>query len=115
VVHWDQDRHSGVSAEQARRFLDRALYADYSERHSPGAGYLLRIRDGVDGMALVWRDEAIHVGLFGERWQPVPRPTPPPIVPLPRPEPEPQPPSPPPPYPPWRLEDGNIWKDPEAR
>jgi hypothetical protein len=83
-----------LSARDVRRFLDRALDARYSNRHTDGAGQLLEITGAVEGAALVWDDTVVHTGLFGERVYYTPPPPPPP-----RPPPHPRPPHPWPPYP----------------
>jgi len=72
VQHW-------IGAREVRRFLHRCLDARFSERHTPGAGRLLDMSGPVEGQSLVWRDEAVHVGLFAERGIVVPLPRPGPV------------------------------------
>jgi len=53
----------GVGRDDVRRFLERAVTARYSEQSTPGAGRLLRISRGVDGAALLWRNDVVHLML----------------------------------------------------
>jgi len=53
-----------LTREDIRRFLDRAATARFAQRHTPGSGELLRISGTLDGSALVWNGEVVHVALF---------------------------------------------------
>ena len=83
-------RHLGGAEE----FLRRLLRAEYGWRETPGAGRLLTVAGaGVNGSALVYRDNVLHACVFPEleviirRPRPVPPPEP---IPLPWPMPGPR-------------------------
>ena len=63
-----------------RGFLNRALSASYTRRHTPGSGTLYRIGGSSEGETIAWGGHAVHVGLFGSH-PPIVRPQP---VPMPR-------------------------------
>ena len=57
-------RRTGLDAGDIRRFLDRAVNADYRQTHTPGAGRALTISGGASGTAIVWDGEAVHLAVF---------------------------------------------------
>ena len=87
VLHRRSRTTSHLTSRDVRRFLDRALSARYVEGRTPGVGVIIGISGQVDGEALVWDREAVHVGLFGDDivYRDPPRP-----IPLPRPRPYPR-------------------------
>ena len=57
-------------------FIRAALAARYTPISTPGEGRLFQISGGSTGEALLWRGQALHVGLFGAPHAVAPRPTP---------------------------------------
>ena len=53
-----------LDRDDIRRFLRRALAAEFAHRSTPGAGRLYNIRRGADGAALLWRKSVVHMVLY---------------------------------------------------
>ena len=79
-----------VAQELVRDFLRQVFRASYLEKSSPGEGYLLALSGSVEGAALIWNENVVHLALFGEESRcPMPPRPPrpgPPIIPFNRPD-----------------------------
>jgi hypothetical protein len=80
-----EGRGGDLTANEARRYLDRAAEARVSERDTPGVGQGVRLSGTVEGTGLVWDNAVVHLTLFADSWiaPPPPPPPEPPIRPLP--------------------------------
>lgn len=79
--------------QECKAYLGRCYQAELAPMDSPGAGQQHRLRGGIDGTVLSYKDKMVHTHLAPRVYAtheppPVPQPVPvPPPVPLPRPEP----------------------------